>query len=42
MGDVAFAVLADQRHGNALDSHCGVALTGGRKDIPQRLLDSCI
>src|SRR5262245_8224483 len=42
MGDVALAVLADQRHGNALDSQCGVALTRGRKDIPQRPLGSRI
>jgi len=42
MGDVALAVLSDQRHGNALDSQCGVALTRGRKDIPQRPLGSRI
>ena len=42
MGDVTLAVLSDQRHGDPLDPHGCVALTCGRKDIPQRPLDPCI
>src|SRR5258706_6358188 len=42
MGDVTLVVLPDQRHGDPLDPHGCVALTRGRKDIPQRPLDPCI
>ena len=42
MGDVTLVVLTDQRHGDSLDPHGCVALTCGRKDIPQRPLDPCI
>ena len=35
MGDVTLAVLSDQRHGDPLGPDGCVALTRGRKDIPQ-------
>ena len=33
MGDVALVVLSDQRHGDPLDPHGGVALTRGRRFV---------
>ena len=42
MGDVTLAVRSHQRHGDPLDPQCGVALTRGGEDIPQRPLDPCI
>src|SRR6267378_1731253 len=39
MGDVTFAVLADQGHRNSLGAEGGVALPSGCKYVPQCLID---
>ena len=39
MGDIALAVLSDQRYGDPLGAEGGVALPRGRKDVPQGPVD---